>query len=106
MDSTDHQSCPFLSVPIRVIRGQLNYSYIAMISRVFGFLLAMYFLVGRWSIDRLDGTLDDESVLQQPRTWIVALLVVWAVLAISGRAKKSAGKALTSVDAAICLFLG
>jgi O-antigen ligase len=76
-----------------------------MISQVFGFLLAMYFLVGRWSIERLDSALDDESPLQQPRVWIVAMLAVWALIAMSGRAKKRVGSSLTSVDAAICLFL-
>jgi hypothetical protein len=77
-----------------------------MISQVFGFLLAMYFLVGRWSIERLDSALDDESPLQQPRVWIVAMLVAWVLIAISGRAKNRLGVSLTSVDAAICLFLG
>jgi O-antigen ligase len=77
-----------------------------MISQVFGCLLAMYFLVGRWSIERLDGALNDESALQQPRVWIVAMLAIWALIAMSGRAKKSVGSSLTSIDAAICLFLG
>src|SRR4051812_26025002 len=75
-----------------------------MISQVFGCLLAMYFMVGRWSIERLDGALERESLVMQPRAWIVAMLVVWATLAISGRAKKHSGKPLTSMDAAICLF--
>jgi O-antigen ligase len=77
-----------------------------MISQVFGCLLALYFLVGRWSIDRLDGALDDGSVFQQPRAWIVAMLVVWASLAISGRTGKRAATWMISIDAAICLFLG
>lgn len=77
-----------------------------MISQVFGCLLALYFLVGRWSIDRLDGALDDGSVFQQPRAWIVAMLVVWASLAISGRTGKRALAWMISIDAAICLFLG
>src|SRR4051794_38832752 len=77
-----------------------------MISQVFGFLLAMYFLVGRWSMERLDGTLGDESPLQQPRVWIVAMLAGWALIAVSGRAKKQVRTPLTSIDAAICLFLG
>jgi O-antigen ligase len=77
-----------------------------MISQVFGFLLAIYFLVGRWSIERLDGSLDDESLIRQPRVWIVAILATWAVLAISGRTKKQLGKSATSMDTAICLFLG
>lgn len=77
-----------------------------MISQIFGCLLALYFLVGRWSIERLDGALDVGSVFQQPRAWIVAMLVVWASLAISGRAGTRTATWMTSIDAAICLFLG
>ncbi len=76
-----------------------------MASQIIGFMLAMYFLVGRWSTERLDGSVDAGSIIEQPRLWIVAILVMAMFVIRSGKTGLRVRTRITSVDAAICLFL-
>ena len=77
----------------------------ARIAPFIGFLLAMYFLVGRWSFGRLDGSLDAAPLIEQPRVWIVALLVPLVVLLRCGSTSANLRSRVMSVDVAIFVFL-
>ncbi len=46
---------------------------------VLGGLVALYFLLGRWTFARLDGEYDAVSIFEQPRVWVIA-----AIASISG----------------------
>jgi O-antigen ligase len=75
-----------------------------MIGKTIGALLAMYFLVGRWSFDRLDGGIDTESLPLQPRVWIIGLLAA-IVFVVRRRQTPDGIRAGSSpIDFAVCLF--
>src|SRR5262249_52919819 len=75
-----------------------------MSGKLFGFLLATYFLVGRWSIGRLDGSVDIGPVQEQPRVWIVALLVGLIIAAWPRRSSARVQSRTSKVDFAVVLF--
>ena len=76
-----------------------------MNAHIFGMLLAAYLLVGRWSVGRIDGSIDVDPVMQQPRMWIVVLLVLLAVALQRKPVASSKGKGFAPLDSAICIFL-
>jgi O-antigen ligase len=76
-----------------------------MIGRLFGFLLAIYYLVGRWSMDRLDGAAGATSIVEEPRFWIVVALVSIVLLQRPQKNRQRPHAGNYSLDAAICLFL-
>jgi O-antigen ligase len=77
-----------------------------MTGNIIGFLLATYFLVGRWSMGRLDGSFDTAPIHLQPRVWIIGLLILMVPLTWARRRLALSRRKATPVDAAIILFLG
>ena len=47
---------------------------------VLGGLLALYFLLGRWTFARLQGDYDEVPYLVQPRVWAIAMIALLAAL--------------------------
>jgi O-antigen ligase len=76
-----------------------------MTAQIFGFLLAIYFLVGRWSLGRLDGATGSGTLFEQPRFWIVAALVPIVLLLRPRTTRDGLRGRPTSVDLAVCWFL-
>lgn len=71
-----------------------------------GFMLALYFLVGRWSFDRLEASGGSDLIYEQPRLWIIIGLVPLALLLQLRTPSHGLRGRPTSVDIAICGFLG
>ncbi len=76
-----------------------------MTGHFLGFLLAFYFLAGRWSINRLADAADPGSIIGEPRVWIVTLLIPVALLLRPRATRAGLQGQVTSVDIAICGFL-
>ncbi len=45
---------------------------------IVGFLLAFYYLIGRWSLVRLEDTYSNGTIISQPRWWAIAALALLA----------------------------
>jgi O-antigen ligase len=76
-----------------------------MTGNVFGFLLATYYLIGRWSMDRLDGAAGATSIIEEPRCWIVVSLIPVILLLRPRKTRQRLQAGSYSFDAATCLFL-
>lgn len=70
-----------------------------------GSLLAIYYFVGRWTFARLDDGQDLVPMVEQPRFWIVAMLVVAGVALHSGASRQLRQFRFTNVDLAIFGFM-
>jgi O-antigen ligase len=76
-----------------------------LLGNLLGSLLAIFFLVGRWSIGRLTGETDADSILAQPRLWIVVAIVPVVLLLRQRPIVRPPSGRTKAVDVAICLFL-
>ncbi len=71
-----------------------------------GSFLAIYYFVGRWTFARLDGDYALVPMIEQPRFWLVALLVAMAGVIQSGIPRSARQFRPTGVDLTIFVFLG
>lgn len=69
-----------------------------------GNLLALYFLLGRWTFARLEGVYDEGHLWEQPRVWVIALILPLAGLMYYELRERGATR-LYTVDIAICVWL-
>jgi O-antigen ligase len=76
-----------------------------MAGQLIGFLLAMYFLVGRWTFARLESDEQFVSMIEQPRFWLVIVLIVATVVVQDGIPRRARQFHPSSVDWAVIVFL-
>ena len=76
-----------------------------MTAQIFGFLLAVYYLVGRWSFGRLEGAFGSEPLVEQPRFWVIVAMVPVVLLMRPRTAQLGVRVRPTSVDLAVGWFL-
>lgn len=69
-----------------------------------GNLLALYFLLGRWTFARLEGVYDEGHLWEQPRVWVIGLMLPLAGLMYYELRQRGATQ-LRTIDVAICTWL-
>jgi O-antigen ligase len=72
----------------------------------FGSILAMYYFIGRWTFARLDGDNTIAPMVEQPRLWLVAILVAMAIAIQCGLSRRAKQFRPAGTDFAIIAFLG
>jgi O-antigen ligase len=70
-----------------------------------GCLLALYFYVGRWTFARIEGDYAAVTFVEQPRFWLVAILVFAGVVLQCSRSRPLKQFRIHGIDAAIMAFL-
>ncbi|MCO6047430.1 O-antigen ligase family protein [Aeoliella sp. ICT_H6.2] len=68
-----------------------------------GSLIAIYFLIGRWTFARLSGDYDQVPLFEQPRVWTVAMIIVLAGIVFTELRHRGSYRP-QSVDVAIIVW--
>ena len=75
------------------------------LGHILGSLLALYYLSGRWSFARLEGTYLGVSMLQQPRLWIAITFIGLATITYSETRQRCASIKPNFLDLTIISWL-